>query len=54
MRKLFSLFLALMATTATVFSSVVTFDADTDKGNATETAAAFTKVLDFTNNSKAM
>ena len=50
MRKLFSLFLALMATTATVFSSVVTFDADTDKGNATETAAAFTKVLDFTNN----
>ena len=40
--KKFTLLLSAMLMTVMSFAAVVTFDADVDKGNATETAAAFT------------
>ena len=40
--KKFTLLLSAMLMTVMSFGAVVTFDADVDKGNATETAAAFT------------
>ena len=44
--KKFTLLLSAMLMTVMSFAAVVTFDADVDKGNATETAAAFTVTKD--------
>ena len=44
--KKFTLLLSAMLMTVMSFGAVVTFDADADKGNATETAAAFTVTKD--------
>lgn len=44
--KKFTLLLSAMLMTVMSFGAVVTFDADVDKGNATETAAAFTVTKD--------
>ena len=44
--KKFTLLLSAMLMTVMSFAAVVTFDADTDKGDATETAAAFSVTKD--------
>ena len=44
--KKFTLLLSAMLMTVMSFGAVITFDADVDKGNATETAAAFTVTKD--------